>query len=105
MSGRVVTLKTKVRPRARKPARGAPSIAVIVQALRDRIGRQDVAPGAKLGEQELKYTATAGTLVQRDCASVWDANTRPSLRPGASCPLLIGQHHRLEGVQEPCALT
>ena len=53
MSGRVVTLKTKVRTRARKPARGAPSIADIVQALRERIGRQDVAPGAKLGEQEL----------------------------------------------------
>jgi len=53
MSGRVVSLKTKARPRARKPARGATSVADIVQALRDRIGRQDIAPGAKLGEQEL----------------------------------------------------
>jgi DNA-binding GntR family transcriptional regulator len=53
MSGRVVSLKTKARPRARKAARGAVSVADIVQALRDRIGRQDIAPGAKLGEQEL----------------------------------------------------
>jgi len=53
MSGRVVKLRTKARTRARKPSRGAPSIADIVQVLRDRIGRQDIAPGAKLGEQEL----------------------------------------------------
>jgi DNA-binding GntR family transcriptional regulator len=53
MSGRVVSLKTRARSRARKAARGAPSIADIVEVLRDRIGRQDVAPGAKLGEQEL----------------------------------------------------
>jgi DNA-binding GntR family transcriptional regulator len=53
MSGRVVNLKTRTRSRARKPARNAPSVADIVQRLRDRIGRQDIAPGAKLGEQEL----------------------------------------------------
>jgi DNA-binding GntR family transcriptional regulator len=54
MSGRVVALKTK------SPARkggggngGAPSVADIVHVLRERIARQDVAPGAKLGEQEL----------------------------------------------------
>ena len=45
--------KDQGRTRARKPARGAPSIADIVQVLRERIARQDVAPGAKLGEQEL----------------------------------------------------
>ena len=54
MSGRVVTLKTKARTRARKGGGGAaPSILDIVQILRERIARQDVAPGAKLGEQEL----------------------------------------------------
>jgi DNA-binding GntR family transcriptional regulator len=55
MSGRVVTLKTKARTRARKggPGRDAPSVLDIVQILRERIARQDVAPGAKLGEQEL----------------------------------------------------
>ena len=54
MSGRVVTLKTKNCTRVRKPRGGsAPSIAGIVQALRERIGQQDIAPGAKLGEQEL----------------------------------------------------
>lgn len=57
MSGRVVRLKTKSRARPRKPpgsgGGSARSIADIVQVLRDRIGRQDVAPGAKLGEQEL----------------------------------------------------
>jgi DNA-binding GntR family transcriptional regulator len=52
MSGRVVALKTK--SRTRKGSGGsAPSVADIVQILRDRIARQDVAPGAKLGEQEL----------------------------------------------------
>ena len=56
MSGRVVTLKTKARSRARKgggDGGGAPSMPDIVQVLRERIARQDVAPGAKLGEQEL----------------------------------------------------
>lgn len=56
MSGRVVALKTKTRARSRRSGGGrtaAPTIADIVQALRERIGRQDVAPGAKLGEQEL----------------------------------------------------
>jgi len=56
MSGRVVTLKTKTRTRARKSGGGgsdAPSVPDIVQVLRERIARQDVAPGAKLGEQEL----------------------------------------------------
>ena len=56
MSGRVVTLKTKTKARARKgggDSGGAPSVADIVQILRERIARQDVAPGAKLGEQEL----------------------------------------------------
>src|ERR1044072_1407450 len=53
MSGRVVSLKTKPRKRAPRTGRGAASVVDIVQALRDRIGRQDIAPGAKLGEQEL----------------------------------------------------
>ncbi|MBS0550689.1 MAG: GntR family transcriptional regulator [Proteobacteria bacterium] len=60
MSGRVVTLKTKPRARPRRTGGGgrsgapaARTIADIVEALRTRIGRQDVAPGAKLGEQEL----------------------------------------------------
>lgn len=54
MSGRVVTLKTKNRTRVRKAGgSGAPAVADIVQALRERIGRQDIAPGARLGEQEL----------------------------------------------------
>jgi len=56
MSGRVVTLKTKTKARARKgggDSGGAPSVPDIVQVLRERIARQDVAPGAKLGEQEL----------------------------------------------------
>jgi len=55
MSGRVVALKTK--PRGRKSGggsrRGDTSVADIVQVLRERIARQDIAPGAKLGEQEL----------------------------------------------------
>lgn len=54
MSGRVVTLKTKPKSRARKGGSGgALSVLDIVQILRERIARQDVAPGAKLGEQEL----------------------------------------------------
>jgi DNA-binding GntR family transcriptional regulator len=55
MSGRVVTLKTKTKARGRKGggSGGAPSVSDIVQILRERIARQDVAPGAKLGEQEL----------------------------------------------------
>lgn len=54
MSGRVVALKTKSRARTRKHASGgAPPIADIVQALRERIGDRDIAPGARLGEQEL----------------------------------------------------
>ena len=61
MSGRVVTLRTKARARPRRTGGGggrpgapaARTIADIVEALRQRIGRQDVAPGAKLGEQEL----------------------------------------------------
>jgi DNA-binding GntR family transcriptional regulator len=52
MSGRVVTLKTKARLRARKSGT-ASSVQDIVQTLRERIARHDVAPGAKLGEQEL----------------------------------------------------
>lgn len=58
MSSRVVALKTK--PRGRKNGggsgsgrRGKASVAGIVQVLRERIARQDIAPGAKLGEQEL----------------------------------------------------
>ena len=51
MSGRVVTLKTKAKPRAHKGGT-APSVQDIVQILRERIARHDVAPGAKLGEQE-----------------------------------------------------
>ena len=54
MSGRVVTLKTRAKTRARKSGGGAAStVNDIVQVLRERIARQDVAPGAKLGEQEL----------------------------------------------------
>ena len=53
MSGRVVALKTKNRGRKGGGSRAAPSIADIVQVLRERIARQDIAPGAKLGEQEL----------------------------------------------------
>jgi DNA-binding GntR family transcriptional regulator len=53
MSGRVVTLKTKSRGRKGGSRRTAASVADIVQALRERIARQDIAPGAKLGEQEL----------------------------------------------------
>lgn len=54
MSGRVVTLKTRAKTRARKSGGGAAStVTDIVQVLRERIARQDVAPGAKLGEQEL----------------------------------------------------
>ncbi len=52
MSGRVVTLRTRAKTRARKSAT-ASSVQDIVQVLRERIARQDVAPGAKLGEQEL----------------------------------------------------
>ncbi len=54
MSGRVVTLKTRAKTRARKSGgSAAPTVNDIVQVLRERIARQDVAPGAKLGEQEL----------------------------------------------------
>lgn len=54
MSGRVVTLKTRAKTRARKSgSSAAPTVNDIVQVLRERIARQDVAPGAKLGEQEL----------------------------------------------------
>jgi DNA-binding GntR family transcriptional regulator len=55
MSGRVVTLKTRTRVRkgGGGGGSGAPSVPDIVQVLRERIARQDVAPGAKLGEQEL----------------------------------------------------
>lgn len=57
MSGRVVALKTKARGRkgggGGDAGRGSTSVADIVQALRERIARQDIAPGAKLGEQEL----------------------------------------------------
>ena len=52
MSGRVVTLKTKAKQRAHRSGT-APSVQDIVQILRERIARHDVAPGAKLGEQEL----------------------------------------------------
>lgn len=53
MSGRVITLKTRGRGRRGGGSRKASSVAEIVQILRERIARQDVAPGAKLGEQEL----------------------------------------------------
>ena len=54
MSGRVVALKTKGHVRKGGGGNGgAPSVADIVRVLRERIARQDVAPGAKLGEQEL----------------------------------------------------
>lgn len=56
MSSRVVALKTKARGRRSgggSAGRGSTSVADIVQVLRERIARQDVAPGAKLGEQEL----------------------------------------------------
>lgn len=53
MSARVVTLKTRGRGRKGAGSRKASSVTEIVQILRERIARQDVAPGAKLGEQEL----------------------------------------------------
>jgi DNA-binding GntR family transcriptional regulator len=52
MAGRVVALKTKSRLRKDR-GRTTPSVSDIVQSLRDRIASQDIAPGAKLGEQEL----------------------------------------------------
>jgi DNA-binding GntR family transcriptional regulator len=52
MSAKLVSLKTAGRSRKRRAGKTA-SATEIVQALRNRIARQDIAPGAKLGEQEL----------------------------------------------------
>lgn len=52
MSDKVVALKSKHAPKARR--RRAKVAAVdVLQILRERIGRQDIAPGAKLREHEL----------------------------------------------------
>ena len=54
MSGKVVALKTKQPARSRRRrAKTAASTLEVLQALRERIARQDVAPGAKLREHEL----------------------------------------------------
>ena len=51
MSNKVVALKAKHAPKARRRAKV--SAVDVLQVLRDRIARQDVAPGAKLREHEL----------------------------------------------------
>lgn len=55
MSDKVVTLRSKAPPKGRKRRAKAalPSTLDVVQALRQRIARQDIAPGAKLREHEL----------------------------------------------------
>src|SRR6185295_1561468 len=54
MSGKVLSLKTKQAAKSRKRReRPAPSTLDVLQVLRHRIARQDIAPGAKLREHEL----------------------------------------------------
>jgi len=54
MSERVVTLRARHAPKGRKRRpKAAPSTLDVLQALRHRIARQDIAPGAKLREHEL----------------------------------------------------
>jgi DNA-binding GntR family transcriptional regulator len=54
VSEKVVALRSKHGPSRRKRrAKAAPSTVEVLQALRQRIARQDVAPGAKLREQDL----------------------------------------------------
>ncbi len=52
MSDKVVALKSRTTPRARRRRLKAPTPDVL-QVLRERIARQDIAPGAKLREHEL----------------------------------------------------
>lgn len=54
MSEKVVALRARQRPKSRKRrARSASSVLEVLQALRERIARQDVPPGAKLREHDL----------------------------------------------------
>lgn len=55
MSDKVIALKTKHRAkgRRRRGASAAPAAPEVLQTLRERIARQDIAPGAKLREHEL----------------------------------------------------
>jgi len=54
MSGKIVGLKPKQPAKGRKRrAHSAPTTTDVLQVLRHRIARQDVAPGAKLREHEL----------------------------------------------------
>lgn len=52
MSEKVVALRAKHAPKGRRRRTKAPAVDVL-QVLRDRIARQDIAPGAKLREHEL----------------------------------------------------
>lgn len=52
MSDKVVALKSKQVPKARRRRAKLPAVDVL-QVLRERIARQDIAPGAKLREHEL----------------------------------------------------
>src|SRR5262249_37117678 len=52
MSDKVVVLKSRHAPKGRRRRAKVPAVDVL-QVLRDRIARQDIAPGAKLREHEL----------------------------------------------------
>jgi len=52
MSEKVVTLRAKYAPKRRRRRAKTPTVDVL-QVLRERIARQDIAPGAKLREHEL----------------------------------------------------
>jgi DNA-binding GntR family transcriptional regulator len=52
MSEKVVALRSKPAPKSRR-RRGRASTLDVLQVLRERIARQDIAPGAKLREHEL----------------------------------------------------
>ena len=53
MSGKVIALKAKDGRKSRRRKPGTPPANAVLQTLRERIARQDIAPGAKLREHEL----------------------------------------------------